>query len=281
MLRYFVLIHGLLSLSCPHSQAAPFELSFPPAITWKQVFDSGFRPKHISGLERKKVECTDQELVFRFRDKLGFQLDSGRLMFELQSDDSIRIIEHVSRVPISMEEGEKRMAIFHGLFSKELKQMGSVPPLMDKERGGVAALSDYYAVAEDEGYTIHYGFTGSFQAGKPLLPIFMIALRHNMDAIPLPIRRKTVKPPEGYEWYSLDPYAGRPDFGAATNTLPKPETDVPEKETPAPHKDKAGNGQAEKTNVIKDESQLRWWFISILGFIITAVMVWRWKSKPV
>jgi hypothetical protein len=177
-----------------------------------------------------------------------------------------------------MEEGEKRMAIFHGLFSKELKQMGSVPPLMDKERGGVAALSDYYAVAEDEGYTIHYGFTGSFQSGKPLLPIFMIALRHNMDAVPLPTRLKTVEPPEGYEWYSLDPYAGRPDFGAATKTLPKPETDVPEKETPAPHKDKAENGEAEKSKVIKDESQLRWWFISILGFIITAVILRRWKS---
>ncbi len=200
-------------------------------------------------------------------------------MFELQSDDSIRIIEHVSRVPISMEEGEKRMAIFHGLFSKELKQMGSVPPLMDKERGGVAALSDYYAVAENEGYTIHYGFTASFQAGKPLLPIFMIALRHNMDAIPQPIRRKTVKPPEGYEWYSLDPNAGRPDSGAATETLPKPETNVAEKETPAPSWVEPKNVQQEEPKAVKDDSRLRWWLISMSGFIIAAVIVWRWKSK--
>jgi hypothetical protein len=279
MLRYFVSILGLLSVACPHSRAAPLELSFPPGITWKQVFDSGFRPKHIPGLERKKVECPGQELVFRFRDKPGFQLESGRLMFELQSDNSIRIIEHVGRVPISMEEGEKRMEIFHGLFSKELIRKGSVPPLMDKERGGVAALSDYYAAAENEGYTIHYGFTGSFQPGKPLLPIFMVALRHNMEAVPLPIRRETVKPPEGFEWYSLDPKVSTPDPGSATEALPKSEIRVPEKETPAQPKVVDESEQPVMSKVVNDDSQWALWLISILGLIIAAVMVWRWKLK--
>lgn len=279
MIRYLVSIFGLFALALPHSRAAPLELTFPPGITWKQVFDSGFRPKHIPGLETVQAECTGQELVFRFRDKPGFRLDSGRLMFELQSDNSIRIIEHISRVPISMEEGEKRMENFHCTFSKELKRKGSVPPLMDKERGGVAVLSDYYAAAEDEGYTIHYGFTGSFQPGKPLLPIFMVALRHNMEAVPLPIRRATVNPPEGYEWYSLDPKVSTPDPGSTPRTLPIPEIKVPENEPPALPKIEAKNVQPTEPKSAMDGSRLRWWLIGILGFIIAAVLGWRRKSK--
>ena len=200
-------------------------------------------------------------------------------MFELQSDDSIRIINHIGRVPISMEEAEKRMQLFHNLFSKEIIQRGAVPPLMDKERGGVAALSDYYATAEFEGYTIHYGFTGSFQPSKPLLPEFLIALRHSMKAVPLPIRRKTVEPPQGYEWYSLDPKVSTPDPGSTPETLPAPEVKVPEKETLALPKIEAKNVHPEKPTATKDDSRLQWWLISILGFIIAAVLGLRWKSK--
>ncbi len=187
------------------------ELEFPKSLSWKTIFDEGFRPKHVPGLETDRAECIDQEVIFKFRQQPEFKLDKGRLMFELQSDDSIRIIEHMSRVPISMEEAERRLKAFHALFASELRQKGSVPPLMDKARGGVMALSDYYAMAEVEGYTIHYGFTGSFQPKTPLIPNFMIALRHNMKAVPLPIRRKIVLPPLGYEWYSLDPKVSTPD----------------------------------------------------------------------
>ncbi len=277
--RLCLLILIFFNLTSFRLMSAPLELQFPPALTWKEVFDRGFRPKHVPGLEQDKVECLGQELVFRYRKKPGFPLDQGRLMFELQSDNSIRIINHIGRVPISMEEAEKRMQLFHNLFSKEIIQRGSVPPLMDKERGGVAALSDYYATAEFQGYTIHYGFTGSFQPSKPLLPEFLIALRHNMKAVPLPIRRKTVEPPQGYEWYSLDPKVSTPDPGSTPETLPTPEVKVPEKETPALPKIEAKNGQPEKPKAIKDDPRLRWWLISILGLIIAVVLVWRWNSK--
>ena len=277
--RLFLLILILFYLTSIYLMSAPLELQFPPAVTWKEVFERGFRPKHVSGLESERVECLEQELIFRYREKPGFLLDQGRLMFELQSDDSIRIINHIGRVPISMEEAGKRMQLFHNLFSQELIQRGSVPPLMDKERGGVAALSDYYATAEFEGYTIHYGFTASFQPRKPLLPEFLIALRHNMKAVPLPIRRKTVEPPQGYEWYSLDPKVSTPDPGASQEPLPEPKIKVPEKETPALPRVEAKNVQPEEPKAVKDDSRLRWWLIRMLGFIIAAVLVWRWKSK--
>lgn len=191
-------------------------------------------------------------------------------MFELQSDDSIRVIEHVSRVPVSMEEGARRMEAFHRLFESKLRRRGSTPPLMDKEHGGVAALSDYYAAAEDEGYTIHYGFTGSFQRDKPLLPIFMIALRHNMKAVPLPIRRHTVEPPKGYEWYSLDPKVNTPDPGSIPEALPGVGQKTKAVQQSPLRPNDIGKQKAPKTEVVKES--LRWvsW-LGLLFFLLVAL----------
>jgi len=204
MIRTYFIAILILLLAISSGLSETPKLTFPTGLTWKEIFDAGFRPKHVPGLERKKAECLEQEVIFKFEDKPDFFLDRGRLMFELQSDDSLRVIEHVGRISISIEEAEKRLNAFHEIFSNELIQRGSTPPLVDKQRGGVAALSDYYGVAEHESYTIHYGFTGSFQADKPLLPIFMIALRHKMKGAKLPIRRHMIEPPVGYEDYSME-----------------------------------------------------------------------------
>jgi len=189
----------------------PISLVFPDGLSWKAVFDAGFRPKHLPGLERRKVECVEQAISFTFRQQPAFELDAGRLMIELQSDDSIRIIEHVSRVPISRQEAEGRLKAFRALFPGLMRKGGSVPPLMEEGSGGMMALSGYYAMAEEGGYTIHYGFTSSFRPETPFLPVFMIAKRHDMTARSLPIRRKVIEPPLGYEWYSLDPEVSTPD----------------------------------------------------------------------
>jgi len=249
ILRKILTIGTFLVAASLSANSATPELVFPSGVSWKEIFDSGLRPKHIAGLERKKAECRDQQLDFRFKQSPLFHLDDGRLMFELRSDDSIRIIEHISRVPITMEEGRKRMKEFHDLFTTELKRSGSVPPLMDPERGGVAATSDYYAAAEDQGYTIHYGFTGSAHPVTPLVPVFMIALRHKMDILDLPIRRKTVEPPEGYESHDMTPVSYAELARAALEEeqrenrreiVPKRKTDIEPVEKPSSNKPRWG-----------------------------------------
>jgi hypothetical protein len=59
----------LLLLSGPGfgAEAAIPVLRFPDGISWKAVFDAGFRPKHVSGLEKKLTECRNQPLCFEFQ----------------------------------------------------------------------------------------------------------------------------------------------------------------------------------------------------------------------
>lgn len=268
-----------LAFSAVSGFSAPVELSFPQSLSWKGVFDGGFRPKYIPGLERKKVECVDQEVVFRYHNKPEFHLDRGRLTFELQSDDSIRVIEHVGRVPVSMEEGAKRMDRFHALFDRELIRRGAVPPQMEEEFGSVKALSDYYAAAESEGYTIHFGFTSSFERDKPLIPIFMITLRHHMDAVPLPIRRGTIEPPKGYEWYSLDPKVSTSDSASKTENLHG--TEIKDSRPQSPDLPGAGvkSESSEDPKSVMDGSRLGRWLGVIGVLLITTGVVIRMLAK--
>jgi hypothetical protein len=274
----------LVAAPLPANSATP-ELVFPSGVSWKEIFDSGLRPKHIAGLERKKAECRDQQLDFRFKKSPLFHLDEGRLMFELRSDDSIRIIEHISRVPITMDEGTKRMKEFHDLFTTELKRSGSVPPLMDPERGGVAATSDYYAAAEDQGYTIHYGFTGSAHPVTPLVPVFMIALRHRMNSPDLPIRRKIVEPPAGYESHDMTPISYAELVRAALEEEQREDKHeiVPKRKTetePAGKSSQADSVKISDSPNHPKSSFLRWMIGGFVLLVILLLLFKIWEGKP-
>jgi hypothetical protein len=284
MTKTVLLISFVLTLLSRSAAAVPVEFVYPRDLSWKAVFDNGLRPKHIPGLERKKVECVDQEINFRYKDESLFSLDRGRLMMELQSDDSIRVIEHMSRVPVTREEGTKRMVRFHELFGNKLLRKGTVPPLMDKEHGSVRALSDYYAAAEDEGYTIHFGFTSSFQKDKPLIPVFMIALRHDMKAVPPPIRRTAVEPPEGYEWYSLDPGVSPPSPGSPIDEDPEPEAQSRSAVVSPPFDegDQAGEVEmsAERSDELPPDRRLLFWVgLAAVGILVLCAVVLRIKRR--
>jgi hypothetical protein len=194
-------------------QAAPLDFHFPDDISWQAVFDRGFRPKHISGLQHRNTECIDQEVNLFYGEHPVFRLDSGRLMFELQSDDRLRIIEHVSRVSITMDEGRRRLDAFHQIFDGYIVRAGIMPPIVDPVSGRIMAVSDQFAVAEVDGFNVYYGFNSAMSTPPRLLPVFTVVLKGSMKDPQLPIRRKIVEPPPGYEWYSMDPRVDTPAPG--------------------------------------------------------------------
>jgi hypothetical protein len=217
----FICIFGL-GLSV-HAQTPV--LKFPEGITWKAVFDSGLRPKHVSGLEEVISECVDQELIVFIGDEAKpFKLDSGRLSIELRHDDQVRLFEHISRVPITMEEGKRRQDHFRSLFQAHLTRTGSMPVVMDEKSGAVMATSDNSVTARIKNLRISFGFTPSFQKAKPLIPTLMISTHPAPGESSPPIRRKIVEPPAGYEWYSLDPKVHTPDPSGVVNAAALPES---------------------------------------------------------
>jgi hypothetical protein len=196
------------------AETAPPVLRFPDGISWKAVFDAGFRPKHIPGLERKMTECRNQPLRFELEGSSeAFILDPGRLSIELRPDDSVRLFMHTSHVPISMEEGEMRLMTLRRIFEKHLIRKGWMPPVMD-ERGSVMTSSEQGAAARIGMYGFTFGFTASSRRDLPLIACFQLAWVGTGNERTSNIRRKIVAPPAGYEWYSMDPKVHTPDPGS-------------------------------------------------------------------
>ncbi|MEY3896665.1 MAG: hypothetical protein RLZZ214_2185 [Verrucomicrobiota bacterium] len=251
-------------------------LTYPQKFTWRGVFDCGLRPKHHPGLERKKTECIDQGLtILTSENGEPFKLDSGRLSIELMHDNRIRLLMHISRVPIAMEEGKRRQDLFRSLVQPHLTRTGSMPVIMDEKSGAVMATSDNSVTARMKNLRISYGFTPSFQKAKPLIPILMISTHPAIGEDSPPIRRKIVEPPAGYEWYSLDPKVSTPDPGSTPETLPAPEVKVPEKETLALPKVEAKNIQQENPKTEKDQSRLGWWIGLFCLLLVVMVAAFR------
>lgn len=275
----FILLGFVCSLSVWAAEIPT--LRFDDRVTWKQIFDFGLRPKHLEGLEDHKCICQNQSLWLQFKDRdLKFRLDRGRVQFGFFYDDFLQMVWHQGAEPITLEEGKRQADEFRKVFDGYIIQEITMPRLIDPS-GLVDAGNDENNVKVRVGeYLIWYGFDNSLGKVKPIIPHFYITWNFpGRPDVRLKDSGDVVRPPKGYEWYSLDPKVSTPDPGSTPETFPTPEVKVPEKETPALPKIEATNGQQEKAKAIKDDSRLRWWLISILGFIIAAVLVWRWKSK--
>jgi hypothetical protein len=253
-------------------------LRFDDQVTWKQIFDFGFRPKHLEGLERTTCVCLEQSFWLQFRNDRKFKLESGRLAFAFSYDDFLQMVWHQGTEPITLAEGKNRADAFRQVFDGYIIQEITMPTLIDPS-GLVDAGNDENNVKARVGkYLIWYGFDNSLGKDKPIIPHFYISW--GFPGMP-DVRRKdsgdVVRPPKGYEWYSLDPKVSTPDLGSTPGTLPTPEVKVPGKDSSAQPKIEAKSVQPEKPKVIKNDSRWQWWLIGILGFIIAAVLVWRWK----
>jgi hypothetical protein len=198
---------------------------------------------------------------------------------ELRKADFLSTVWHQGAEAITLEEGSRRADEFRKVFEGYIVQEMTMPSLIDPN-GLVDAGNDVNNVKARVGkYRITYGFDNSMRKDKPIIPHFYItwSFPGKPDS-----RTKdsgdVVRPPKGYEWYSLDPKVSTPDPGSKPETLLSQEIIIPKKENPALSNDEANNIHPERTKDEKDESRLGWWLIGILGFIIASLLVWRRKS---
>jgi hypothetical protein len=278
MLKYFASLPILWICFGFCATAATPILRFPDGISWKRAFDAGLRPKHVPGLERKMTECKNQPLRFELEGSSEpFLLDPGRLSIELRPDDSVRLYMHTGHIPISMEEGEKRLMTFRRVFGKHLIGQGSMPPIMDKKRGSVMTSSEQAATARIGEHGFTYGFTGTSNKDYPLIPRFQLAWVGTGRENTSNIRRKIVEPPAGYEWYSMDPKVHTPDPGSEAEKVdPLPEaTGRPERR---PRGESAESPQPSYAPVEAARPR-RWGAWILLALSGLGIVVWRWTRK--
>jgi hypothetical protein len=253
-------------------------IRFPDSISWKAAFDAGLRPKHVPGLERKMTECKNQPLRFELEGSSEpFILDPGRLSIELMFDDGVRHFMHTSHVPVTMEEGERRLEKFREMFKGHLVRRGSMPPVMDERTGSVMTTGEQFAVAKIRNHVFYFGFNASVQTEKPLLPRFQLGWHPSPGEDSPPIRRKIVTPPAGYEWYSMDPKVHTPDPGSEAEKVdPLPEaTGRPERRPRGESAESPQPGYAP----VEAARPRRWGAWILLALSGLGIVVWRWTRK--
>ena len=228
------------------------------------------------------TECKKQPLRFELEGSSEpFILDPGRLSIELMFDDGVRHFMHTSHVPVTMEEGERRLEKFREMFKGHLVRRGSMPPVMDERTGSVMTTGEQFAVAKIRNHVFYFGFNASVQTEKPLLPRFQLGWHPSPGEDSPPIRRKIVTPPAGYEWYSMDPKVHTPDPGSeaeAENVDPLPEaTGRPER---GPRGESAESPQPGYAPV-EAARPPRWGAWILLALAGLGFVVWRWTRKTV
>ena len=267
-----VIFHTLcFALSSLSSIEALPVLALKEELTWSQVFDAGFRPKHLSGLERRR--CISFNDGFDFKLEKGEQilpLRAGRTSFDVLRNDEIWSIRHQETEPISLEEGRKRVDLFLALIGDSLVRKGTVPHVLD-EQGTVDAggnSDDNFAIVGDS--MINFGFERSFENEKPLLVYLQVSARsrENLRTKKFGPEEK-IPPPKGYEWYSLDPSVDTPSSGI------KIELDSTSTVTQPPEA-KERIKKAEEPDQKKKSSWL-YWVLSAL--ILGGVGLLAWNSR--
>lgn len=211
--HFLKLAAPILLIEVSFAEDAIPTLRFPEGISWKGVFDAGFRPKHFPGLERKSCVASGQRFYFKVGETNPFFLDTERISFELVVDDRVRVFWHQEDNPITMKEGARRLDEFSKIIAGNLFQTGRLPPVVHAPTMQVEPDPRWNAIGRFGEYDVIYGFDASFNKERPLIPHFYLSW-NSPELRNMPIRRHTVEPPEGYEWYSLDPKVDTPDPGS-------------------------------------------------------------------
>jgi hypothetical protein len=253
-------------------------LRFDDSVSWKQIFDSGFRPKHLEGLEDHKCVCENQSFWIQLKDReLKFKLEKGSIDFTFIHDDFLTLIWHQGTEAITLKEGEIRANEFRKVFDGNIIQEITMPRLIDPSGLVDANNAENNIKARIGKYLIWYGFDNSFGTVKPIIPHFFIAWNFpGRPDVRLKDTDDVVRPPKGYEWYSLDPKVNTPDPAAAVSSS----SDSGTKELPqgSPTRSKEGR----KRNLLESQKisgqNTRWgWWVGLFA-IVTAMVVWISKK---
>lgn len=250
-------------------------LRFDDSVTWKQIFDDGFRPKHFESLESDTCICPNQSFWVQFKNRdLKFKIENGRIDFSFSRGDFLTLMWHQGVEAITLEEGRIRTNEFRKVFDGYIVQEMIMPPLIDSS-GLVDANNDENNIKARVGkYLIWYGFDNSFGTKKPIIPHFYVAW--NFSGMP-DIKPKdlgdVVRPPKGYEWYSLNPKVNTPDPKVEPSHSPEPELKNQTQKTGVIPREEKRRNLPESQKLTLQTTHWGWWvglltiFIAVVGWI--------------
>jgi hypothetical protein len=267
----------LMCISISDAKEIPI-LRFDNVITWKQIFDSGFRPKHLEGLEDQKCVCENQSFWVQFKGRdLKFKIENGRVAFNFLHDDFLALVWHQGIEAITLKEGQNRADEFRKVFDGYIVKEITMPRLIDPSGLVDANNAENNIEARIGEYVIWYGFDNSFGTVKPIIPHFYIAWSFpGRPDVKLKDADDVVRPPKGYEWYSLDPKVNTPDLGVALSSSSDSGIKEPPQNSPGIPRQERRRNLPESQTIAGQNTPWGWW-VGLLA-VVTAVVIWISKK---
>ncbi len=124
---------------------------------------------------------------------------------------------------------------------------------------------DFFAAARVGDIRIGYSFNSSFNIDRPLMEKITIS-RLFIDRQRPGIYKEPIPPPEGYEWYSLDPKVNTPDPGSVVELESGTEGKVLSGSV-----DEPDPGEVTKEKTV--QQTLPWWLVVFVALVLVALVV--------
>ena len=175
-------------------------------ITWRNIFDAGFKPKHLRSLEDSAV-CYDQKFkLSNAATNTFFESFLGRTKFTFFRGNQLRSIWHSGSESVSREKVLQMVASFEAVFAGNIVKPFNEPDEVFDETKERLSTPEFSIVAEINGnrYALWFRYIAGFY--ESFTPHFdyeiegaMKITRHNR----VNSRDHPVHPPEGYEDYDI------------------------------------------------------------------------------
>jgi hypothetical protein len=268
-LAALIIAGGLLSVAAGQvGKQSRIELHIEgDTITWPQIWEAGFRPKHHIGM----TKCMDRNvsLAIKFRDDDELlELGTGDVQFSILKGDVVYQLVFYGRSVVTLEEGAERIASFARVFGSSLTVSGSPPEALDSYGSVDTSTESDNSSAKFGKYRVIHAFGTTGKPKTPLLDRLTITLG-SKSLREIGRRTSPITPPAGYEHISME------------LVLPKIPKQVKEEGDALYPPRKAQPADVEAPGEPKPErpSSL-WWWIIVLAILSAIFFGWqRWQHS--
>lgn len=259
-----MLIHWVFAVT--PSVAGEAMLNIDEPLTWKSVFDAGFRPSHVrDGLDK----CRQLNVHVKLKTSKGAEvldLGIGDVEFSLRDGHLLHLLTFYGREYRSVAEVEEKSRVFWRMFGGKVTRKAEIGwfevkntisysgrPIDPPEITRVVDDKNAVNHAKSGDASIFYDFHSANSRDKPMVEQFSISL-NSTEAMTAGRLKTKIEPPAGYEHVSLEPALAEtapsptvPPDEPATRIQPSPTVGTA-KSTPTPDRPMAEQPTDESSN---------------------------------
>lgn len=264
---FFGLFSSLITVCVADEQVV---LDLSEGVSWKGIFDAGFRPYHIRG---GKFGCKqlDVDVTIKTQDfPQGIRLGKGDASFSLLENYMMIGFSFYGRENRSLEEAQSKSEMFAQMFGENVTEQAKLTTFENKHEVDFSGqkivpprieehvdLKTTANAAKIDDFSIIYSFSDSYSDDFPLVERLSVALKSNEAKRAKRLTEK-IRPPEGYEHISLEPELGNGELGEKSAEL----------ENKSERQPSASKKLVQKESILSEKPRSLSWLYWILGSLI-------------